>query len=195
VTNQPQALINALLIKNTDEAGRDDAARNLGAYDEPEVEEALVTVASDPETEPMVARSCGESLAEIWIRQHRLPEEVLPRLRPEALAELAGYINWYGMKDQQEKVRSAVRKVLWEQWDPIGVNDSPAHLGEYDGYANTVCALLRRGADNTEICDYLRQVEIKNMGLSGSSRDHFEVVVGALRAIEQEPIENGSLAM
>ncbi len=183
-TKQPQGLIKGLLIKNDDVAGRDDAAMDLGAYDEPEVEQALIQVASDPETEPVVVRSCAESLVEIWIRQERLPEKVLPHLRPEALAELAGYVNWYRTKDQTRQALSEVCQVLWEKWDPIGVNDMPGAFGEYDDYAPAVCTLLRHGADDTEIADYLHRSEIGRMGLDASGREHTEMVIASLRAID-----------
>lgn len=92
---QPEDLIRALLNRSGYVEVRDDAAMDLSDYDEPEVERALVQVASDPGTEGTVVSSCGESLAEIWARQGRLPEEALACLRGEALAGLAGYVRRY----------------------------------------------------------------------------------------------------
>ncbi len=65
---QPQGLIEVLLDVTASEVDRDDAAIDLGAYDEPEVEEALIRVGADLSTPNSVAASCGESLAEIWMR-------------------------------------------------------------------------------------------------------------------------------
>ena len=183
-TKLPQGLIHELLIKNGDVAGRDDAAMDLGAYNEPEVEQALIQVASDPETEPVVVRSCAESLVEIWIRRERLPEHILPHLRPEALAELAGYVNWYQTKDRTRQALSEVCRVLWEQWDPIGVNKHPKAFGEYDGYPAAVCALLRRSADDTEIANYLHRIETSAMEVDASSNEHIQRVIASLRGID-----------
>ena len=66
---QPQGLIEVLLGVTASEAERDDAAMDLAAYDEPEVEEALIRVGADSSTPNPVAASCGESLAEIWLRK------------------------------------------------------------------------------------------------------------------------------
>jgi len=63
-----------------------------------------------------------------------------------------------------------------EEWDPIGVADTPEALDEYDSYVGPIGAQLREGATVTEIEDYLRHVRLWLMGLVGSpdwrSRDH-----------------------
>jgi hypothetical protein len=92
-------------------------------------------------------------------------------------------------KYQARQVLAEVCKVLWEQWDPIGVNDTPQALGEYDSYAGGVYSLLLRGASDAEVAQHLRRVETENMGLRGSSKEHLTLVVGALRAIDLEPQE------
>lgn len=82
-----------------------------------------------------------------------------------------------------KQVRTAVCKVLWEQWDPIGVNDDPQAFGEYDAYANGVCLLLLRGASDSEVISHLRHTETVNMGCPASDQECLAVVVGALRGI------------
>ena len=47
VMKQPQGLIEVLLDVTASEADRDDAAMDLAAYDEPEVEDALIQVGAD----------------------------------------------------------------------------------------------------------------------------------------------------
>ena len=51
------------------EADRDYAAMDLAAYGEPEVEDTIIHVGADASTPSLVAASCGESLAEIWLRK------------------------------------------------------------------------------------------------------------------------------
>lgn len=89
---QPQGLIEVLLDASASEADRDDAAMDLAAYDEPEVEDALIHVGTDPSTPGSVAASCGESLAEICIRQKKLNLAALRRLSHEAQNEAVGLI-------------------------------------------------------------------------------------------------------
>ena len=48
---QPHGLIEVLLDVMASEADRDDAAMDLAAYDEPEVEEALIRMGADPSTQ------------------------------------------------------------------------------------------------------------------------------------------------
>ena len=92
IMKQPQGLIEVLLDVTAAEADRDNAAMDLAVYDEPEVEEALVRVGADSSTPNAVAASCGESLAEIWIRKKTLNLEALKRLQGDACKEAIGLI-------------------------------------------------------------------------------------------------------
>ena len=92
VVKQPQGLIEVLLDVTAAEADRDDAAMDLAAYDEPEVEDALIHVGADASTPSSVAASCGESLAEIWLRKKTLNLDVLKLLKGEAWNEATGLI-------------------------------------------------------------------------------------------------------
>jgi len=92
-------------------------------------------------------------------------------------------------KHQARQVLAEICKFLWEQWDPIGVNDTPQACGEYDSYAGGIYSLLLRGATDAEIAQHLRRIETENMGLRGSSKEHLASVVGALRAIDLESPE------
>ena len=60
---------------------------------------------------------------------------------------------------------SAIKRILWEDWDPIGVNGVGPD-DEYDSYAFRVFAMLTGGKGATEIAEYLRWAAIENMGLS-----------------------------
>lgn len=82
------------------------------------------------------------------------------------------------------QVVSEIRKVLWEKWDPIGVNDMPEAFDEYHGYAGGVYALLMQGAADTKVADHLCQIATDTMGLSRYTGDRLGVVVEALKAID-----------
>lgn len=71
------------------------------------------------------------------------------------------------------KLLQAVRDVLFNEWDLIGVNDNSLCRNEYDSYAPTICRLIREGADPRKIANHLEQLQTSSMGLSriDSERD------------------------
>jgi hypothetical protein len=69
-------------------------------------------------------------------------------------------------KEQPRELRAAIRQALMSQWDPIGVSDTPEAADEYDGYIGGVCDLLKSGATDKEITEYLRDIETGRMGLT-----------------------------
>ena len=68
-------------------------------------------------------------------------------------------------RQQYGRVLLQVDRILWEDWDPIGVNDEPAAFDEYTTYAPGVIRLLMQGADVRRISEYLADIERERMGL------------------------------
>jgi len=68
---------------------------------------------------------------------------------------------------------TAVQKVLFNEWDPIGINKHEAARGEYDSYAPKIVQLLSAGVDERALSIQLGKYR-DNMGLGGgeSLRDH-----------------------
>ena len=89
---QPAGLIGVLLDTNAPEGDRDDAAMDLGKYDDPAAEAALRQVGSDARTPEVIADSCGDSLGEIWARQGRSDLSLLDGLTPPARVIAAAHI-------------------------------------------------------------------------------------------------------
>jgi len=93
-SQQPAGLIDVLRDHRARLDERDDAAMDLAAFDTPEALAALVAVATDPNEDAMLLDSCGESVAEIWVRRGKIDEEVLDGMaRPAqevAVATLLG---------------------------------------------------------------------------------------------------------
>jgi hypothetical protein len=82
----PLWMVEYLLNKSNDLGSRDDCAMDLHKFDLPEVEAALVTVASDALEDEMVVDSAGHSLWQIYKRQNRVvPAEVQSTLQPSAM--------------------------------------------------------------------------------------------------------------
>lgn len=89
-TREPDvaALVAILLDRTSRIDERDDAAAYLGRSDEAAACSALLHVASDPAEDELVVASCGESLAQIFVRTGRLDHAWLNRLTPIALNEV-----------------------------------------------------------------------------------------------------------
>ncbi|PCI10914.1 hypothetical protein COB72_01980 [bacterium] len=66
---------------------------------------------------------------------------------------------------------SAVDEILYNEWDPIGVNDTPEAFDEYSSYAP---GLLRyaMGGDPEVVADQLGRITRESMGLGDGDRQH-----------------------
>ncbi len=58
-----------------------------------------------------------------------------------------------------------IRRVLMDEWDPIGVHDVPEAADEYDRYIGGIYGLIQRNVPEREISAYLRTLEIDEMGM------------------------------
>ena len=69
-------------------------------------------------------------------------------------------------KYESRRIRVAIRHVLLDVWDPIGIKDEPNAQDEYDGYLGGVYELLVRGASDEDIEEHLWKIVTERMGLS-----------------------------
>jgi hypothetical protein len=58
-----------------------------------------------------------------------------------------------------------LKLLLWEEWDPIGVNETDCPRDEYDAYALKLYAMLKSKASRDEVRNYLVWVRTEYMGL------------------------------
>jgi len=68
----------------------------------------------------------------------------------------------------KERIRAGkllIRRILLEDWDPIGIGDNPGAQNEYDSYLGGVYKLLARDASIQEIVWHLHEIERVSMGL------------------------------
>lgn len=72
------------------------------------------------------------------------------------------------MKNKNSALFDAIDTILWEDWDPIGINDSNQVKDEYRGYVPHLLKLKLEGADKTKITRHLTHIETVNIGLSGN---------------------------
>jgi hypothetical protein len=92
---------------------------------------------------------------------------------------LADWHMWWKQSGARE-----LRRILMEEWDPIGVRGVSEAADEYDGYLPQVSRRLREDATSEEIAAYLTEVEEVRMGLgpSPASRERNQALAARLRA-------------
>ncbi len=62
-------------------------------------------------------------------------------------------------------VQEKVRRLLLDEWDPIGVKDVPEAQDEYDAYVGPLYARIISKRGSFPIVQYLLEVETSRMGL------------------------------
>ncbi len=78
-------------------------------------------------------------------------------------------------KTEQREIWNEVDKILWNDWDPIGVNDYGGSHDEYRGYVPSILKLLQDGADVYKIAMQLHHHAKVNMGLTSEIESHKKV--------------------
>lgn len=86
------ALVSILLSSSARLDERDDAAIELGRHGGARAVEALLAIARDPGSDAALAGTCGESLAEIAVREGRFDKAWLEGMVPIAQRELIQWI-------------------------------------------------------------------------------------------------------
>jgi hypothetical protein len=61
-----------------------------------------------------------------------------------------------------------IDEILWNDWDPIGINDCEEARDEYTGYVFHMLRFKIQNANAEIIAQYLFKIETENMGLSGN---------------------------
>jgi hypothetical protein len=77
---------------------------------------------------------------------------------------------------------AGVRRLLMEEWDPVGVAGIPEAVDEYDSYVGVVGQKLREGATADQIGAYLADISENHMGLgaTAASRERDQAVARQL---------------
>lgn len=84
----------------------------------------------------------------------------------------------------REELWELVDKILWEEWDPIGVNGS-APADEYQSYVPSILKLLLDKADITKLTKSLHHHANVDIGLSTNLEDH-SVTAQKLKELTQK---------
>lgn len=72
----------------------------------------------------------------------------------------------------QKEIYDKINKLLWEEWNPIGVS---VPEDEYSGYVPSILRLKMQNADEQMIARKMLEHEKMNMGLEGNYKNCLEV--------------------
>ena len=75
------------------------------------------------------------------------------------------------MKKEHKELYNKIDEILWQDWDPIGINDEEQIRDEYYGYIPQVLSLKIQGSDKNKIANYLFEMETVNMGTNGNKQN------------------------
>jgi hypothetical protein len=75
------------------------------------------------------------------------------------------------MTSDEEIIYKAIDDILWNDWDPIGINHAIEARDEYSSYVSMIYNLKKSGADVDTIAHQLHSIVTKNIGLF-SNIDH-----------------------
>lgn len=86
------------------------------------------------------------------------------------------------MTPEQVLLYKKIDEILWIDWDPIGINDTPEARDEYYSYLPQIFKLKIDGADRETIAQHLDQIVTNRMGLFSNLKHCREVADKILMA-------------
>lgn len=84
---------------------------------------------------------------------------------------------------ESRRITTAIRHVLLDVWDPIGVKNVPTAQDEYDDYLGGIHELLISGASDKSIEEHLWRIVVEQIGLDAAQRSDMKETVKALGQI------------
>jgi hypothetical protein len=72
------------------------------------------------------------------------------------------------MSLNKEESYKKINKILWQDWDPLNINDYGGPNDEYDGYAPEIFKLVSERAHFDTIASELNKIAMDKMGRNGN---------------------------
>ena len=94
-------------------------------------------------------------------------------------------------RQRTKRYHQAIKNILLNEWDPIGVSGIPEAQDEYDSYVPGIYKRLISRSQENEIFEYLWEIETQYMGLFGNRR-HTQAIAGKLVRLVDK-IESGKI--
>jgi hypothetical protein len=73
--------------------------------------------------------------------------------------------------DSEKELYKIIDEILWKEWDPIGVNETPEARNEYYGYIPDIFSLTLKNTSADEIADKLDFFATDRMGLTSNKNN------------------------
>ncbi len=89
------------------------------------------------------------------------------------------------MSNREKQLLRQVEAILWEDWDPIGVNHLPEAHGEYDSYAPALLSRILCGDPARDLDFHLSRIETDSMGLAPRPSSRRERAIARLLALRE----------
>jgi hypothetical protein len=81
------------------------------------------------------------------------------------------------------EIQTSIARVLFEDWDPIGVRHEPGCEGEYDAYVGGVYRVLASAPSLDTVAQHLADIERDQIGLGPASPEKLRPVAEKLLAL------------
>lgn len=65
-------------------------------------------------------------------------------------------------------ITKKIKEIFSDDWDPIGVQGISEAQDEYDAYIPSIYSMIYSKKTESELFDYLWEIETEHMGLSGN---------------------------
>lgn len=89
------------------------------------------------------------------------------------------------LTSEQSKLYKRIDEILWEDWDPIGVNDHENIRDEYQSYVPKAFRLALEDSEVFELANYLNRIATENMGLQ-SNLEHCTEIAELIKLARNE---------
>ena len=86
--------------------------------------------------------------------------------------------------ERAAEAQASIRQVLFQDWDPIGVNGNLNLQDEYDDYIAPVYRILMGSRSEQELVDFLFQTERDTIGLQCGSPDELRPIARKLLELD-----------
>ena len=73
---------------------------------------------------------------------------------------------------KQLELYQGIDEILWNDWDPIGINLLPSSRDEYQDYISVIFNLVMKNVTSLELEQYLDDVVKNRMGLRSSKKSN-----------------------
>ena len=90
------------------------------------------------------------------------------------------------MPDDPTSLRSRIREILINDWDPTNAARSEAAHRTYDAYISPLADLIRSGADEGTLIAFLKERESEIMCFPAIGTSHLHRIARKLRTLAQE---------